>query len=429
MFTEDDLEDLHRATLDHLGETGVVLGDEEVLDGLRNAGCEVVETSRVKIPSGLIESALDRAPGKIRLFTRTGEPALEIGCSETFLGSGINQPNTLDLVRSERRSTVLADVTAFSRLGDALPNVDVVTSRVWEIGAAADAWDRRAFFAMLGSTTKPIAFAPGSTAGLKGVIQMAEMVAGSAENLSTRPFVVPYLDLDESSGLLEDALDQMKLSVTRGLPWVLGCRLSLVGEDDAVANTPAVAANASLLAMLTYAQSCRPGSPVVPGVASDLEPRSRRLAMALTTLIHERYRLPVWSSGGVSDSKLPDIQAGIETALSLSAAISCGVDLVLESGSLESGEVGSFEMVVIADEVMGNLRQLETGGHEREVSLFDRSHRQGWVESGRPNMIRSARDRAIELIGSHESEPLTRGIAAELQAIVASADQESNVEG
>ena len=90
--------------------------------------------------------------------------------------------------------------------------------------------------------------------------------------------------------------------------------------------------------------------------------------------------------------------------------------------------MGSFEMVVVANEIIGFVRQLMGDEEGSRPDLFDRSNHQGWIESGRPNMIRSARDRAIELIGSHEPQPLSASIAAELEALVSSVDQDSNLD-
>jgi trimethylamine--corrinoid protein Co-methyltransferase len=77
------------------------------------------------------------------------------------------------------------------------------------------------------------------------------------------------------------------------------------------------------------------------------------------------------------------------------------------------------------------LATAHTLAHFRSVwqpSLFDRNSHHGWVEAGRPNMIRSARDVAIEAIGSHVPEPLTEKVAAELREIVRSADRAAGVE-
>jgi trimethylamine:corrinoid methyltransferase-like protein len=121
----------------------------------------------------------------------------------------------------------------------------------------------------------------------------------------------------------------------------------------------------------------------------------------------------------MSGSKLPDIQAGIESALSILAAQSHGVSVGLGLGSLESGATGSFEMVVVADEVIGFVRRLAESDGVSPAALFDSRDYPAWIEAGRPNMIRSARDRAIEIVGSDRTTSVPASIVEELRGIAA----------
>ena len=64
-----------------------------------------------------------------------------------------------------------------------------------------------------------------------------------------------------------------------------------------------------------------------------------------------------------------------------------------------------------------------------QASLLDRNSHHGWVEAGRPNMIRTAREVAIEAIGSHVPLALSDSLKSELEEIVRRADQQLGVEG
>ena len=225
-------------------------------------------------------------------------------------------------------------------------------------------------------------------------------------------------------------------------------------------------ANAECLSGLAIAQLVNPGAPAVFGsgsgpldmkttVATYASPEFMLHCLGMAELAHYRYNLPVWGFSGCSDSKLPDIQAGIDSALWILWTALSGANLVHDLGYLESGLTGSFEMVVVTEEIIGFVRRLMRGmeispatlalevidevgpggtflstAHTMQnfrsvwqPTLFDRREFHGWVEAGRPNMIRTAREIAIEAIGSHVPEALPDALRVELQEIVSAAER------
>src|SRR4030042_3694894 len=83
--------------------------------------------------------------------------------------------------------------------------------------------------------------------------------------------------------------------------------------------------------------------------------------MGMAELGHHYYHLPVWGFSGCSDSKLPDIQAGIESALWILWTALSGANLVHDIGYIESGLTCSYEMIVICDEIISFVRRLMRG--------------------------------------------------------------------
>jgi len=75
-----------------------------------------------------------------------------------------------------------------------------------------------------------------------------------------------------------------------------------------------------------------------------------------------RMGLPFRSGGGLCGSKLPDAQAGYETANTLNAALMGGVNFMLHScGWLEGGLVSSFEKFVMDADQLGVLHKMAAG--------------------------------------------------------------------
>ncbi|MCK4387824.1 MAG: trimethylamine methyltransferase family protein, partial [Dehalococcoidia bacterium] len=76
ILSDKQIEELHFATLQILERTGVAFECQEAIDILADAGADVSDPDRVKIPSYMVEQALRTAPKMITLYTREGEPAI-----------------------------------------------------------------------------------------------------------------------------------------------------------------------------------------------------------------------------------------------------------------------------------------------------------------------------------------------------------------
>jgi trimethylamine--corrinoid protein Co-methyltransferase len=189
-------------------------------------------------------------------------------------------------------------------------------------------------------------------------------------------------------------------------------------------------------------------------VATYVSPECMRHEMAIAELAHYLYGLPVWGFGGCSDSKRPDLQAGIDSALWIFCAALSGANLVHDVGYVESGLTCSYEMIVVSDEVIGFVRKMLGGfridaeslaldtihevGHKAEYMMaphtlrhyeevwyprvMDRRTHRGWVEAGSPAAVDTARAIARETIAKHVPESLPAGAGETLAAIVEEAD-------
>jgi trimethylamine--corrinoid protein Co-methyltransferase len=74
VFTEDELNDIHCATLEVLRKTGVFVEDEAALDIFSSGGAKVdAKTKVVRIPPHLVEGAVRSAPEVVLLAGRNPE--------------------------------------------------------------------------------------------------------------------------------------------------------------------------------------------------------------------------------------------------------------------------------------------------------------------------------------------------------------------
>jgi trimethylamine--corrinoid protein Co-methyltransferase len=130
--------------------------------------------------------------------------------------------------------------------------------------------------------------------------------------------------------------------------------------------------NAEVLAGIVLAQLVREGTPVIfGGASSNTEMRNGTLSIgspemamntAATAQMARYYKLPVRGGGAVCDAKSPDAQASYESMMSLSMALTCGINFVLHSaGILESFNCMSYEKFIIDDEMCGMVKRIRRG--------------------------------------------------------------------
>jgi trimethylamine--corrinoid protein Co-methyltransferase len=213
----------------------------------------------------------------------------------------------------------------------------------------------------------------------------------------------------------------------------------------------------------------RKGTPVVYssyGTALDLRLGTSPLGSPETALIGASvaglcryYQLPNLVPGISSDSKQHGIQAAFEKTMTGVSAALAGASLLVGIGGLETGLTFDFGQAVLDDEIfrlIGHFKQgievkaetlstdlIDEIGHwgnhlsHRETllrmkslsqtRLFDRHNREDWEFNGKPDSYAKARARAVEILASHQPEPLPEGVAERLREIVIEAEKEVGV--
>jgi trimethylamine--corrinoid protein Co-methyltransferase len=465
LFTNAQLDEIHLAALEILRRTGVRVYYTEALELLHDAGCVIEDKTLVKFPASVVEDALLYAPSRIVLCDRTGEPRMYLEGNKTYFGTGSDLPNTIDLETRERRLSLLSDVENTARLVDYLPNLDFTMSMALPSDVPTKTSDRYSFLAMIKNTTKPIVFTAWDEAGLKDIIAMAQVVAGSIEQLALNPFLLAYLEPTSPLQHSQDAVRKLLLMAEYNLP-VVYAPGAIEGASAPVTPAGSLAmSSAEALSGLVIAQLKCKGTPFVWGsgggpldmrtaVFSYGSPEFMLHCMGMAELGHYYYHLPVWGFSGCSDSKIPDIQAGIEDALWILWTAFSGANLVHDIGYIESGLTCSYEMIVICDEIISFVRKLLGGVNlSREMMALDVIHEVGpggsyietlhtldhfdkvwyprffdrraygaWVEAGKPTAIKTANEIAREVISKHKASPLPISTLETLNDIIAEAD-------
>jgi len=454
-LTDEQCGLIHSASLEILERTGVLLYYQPAIDLLKKAGC-FVEENRVRIPAHLVEWALRAAPSHIRLYDRFGKPALQLGDRISNFGTGSDCLNILDHRTGQRRKALLQDVVDGIRVADAMPHIDFIMSMFLPSDASV-AEDVRQMEVMLTHSAKPICFVTYEWEGTAEIIEMLEVVAGDAERLRARPAAILYINPTSGFRHNEEALQKLMYVAEKHLPCVYWPEVGR-GLTCPMTHAGAMAcSNAGHLAGLVIAQLVNEGAPVALCTAVPFTLDMRTMVVpyvdpdckSIGPEMSHYYDLPAFNWGGMSDSKLLDEQAIMEATLSLFAATLNGGNLIHDVGYMESGLMGSLELVVICDEIISwlkaSMQGLEINAetlaldviHERALSgdfledehtlrhvredwqarLVDRQNYEQWMASGGTSMRDRARAKIDEILGQDPERILPPEIEKKIKDI------------
>jgi trimethylamine--corrinoid protein Co-methyltransferase len=121
ILSDKQIEELHFATLQIMERIGILFECQEAIDILGEAGADVSDPGRIKIPSYLVEQALNTAPKMVTFYNREGELAMVLnGQTGSHFGSLPDCPYYLDPYERKRRTCYIADIADTARVIDAL---------------------------------------------------------------------------------------------------------------------------------------------------------------------------------------------------------------------------------------------------------------------------------------------------------------------
>ncbi len=448
MISEQQVRELHYATLEILSQTGVKMQDPQGRELLLEAGAR--ETNgRIKIPENLVTDAIDKAPSRIPMHNRLGELTMPLELGKVFFGTGSDTTFTLDLETGERRRAVAQDVEDMARLGDALDNIDFVMSMGNPSDVPTDDLYIHAFIRMLRGSVKPMVYTAQNRKDMEDIYHIAAAVMGGEQALREKPILLHYAEPISPLFIIEESLQKHIFCAEKGIPAAYIPSTNTGGGGPITLAGAVALGNAESLVGLIITQLVNPGAPFLYGMntaALDMKTTivsygspEWSLGMSAWAELARYYNLPVWGYGGATDSKVVDAQAGIEATFSIMNAYLSRITLVHDVAYIEYGSTSSMEMLVIVDEIIRMTRSLMGGVPVNKNTLaldaiaraepgagfladdhtmdnfrtaqwaprvIDRNQYDIWQAAGSKDMFTRANEYARQILAEHEVSPL-----------------------
>lgn len=455
-LSDEDILKIHATSLQVFSEIGVQVNFADALDLFRKAGAKIDREARIaKFDPKLVQELIALAPSVVRLYGRDDNGSLdcEIGGTKVYMGTGGTALNVLDSGKNKARRSKLDDIKKMARLVDALDNIHFYMLNVFPSDLPVDQVDVNRFGAALNRTHKHVMGGVYTLEGVRNVIRMAEIIAGSPEKLKQRPFI-SMVTCNISPFKLDESYGQLAMEVARhSIPVVVPAEPLCGATAPITLAGNLVVQNVDSLMGVMLTQLVNPGTPVLYGCISsitdlrDMKYLAGAVEMGLMNAAAAQmarfYDLPLYSTAGMSDAKSNDAQTGYESALtSLLVALAGGNFIHDAAGFLEFCMTASYDKLVIDNEIIGmvmravegiqvddnalafdELKKAGPGGHfvssrhtrkymRTELytpQLSDRNNRDEWERQGsKPIHIRAA-EKAREILKKPETPVLSSG--------------------
>jgi trimethylamine---corrinoid protein Co-methyltransferase len=453
-----DVTRIHHAALDVLEQVGFADAIPSGIAAMTKAGAILQSNGRLTFPRALVEDTLAKAARRFTLCGQDPRHDMQPWGNKVYFGTAGAAVHMIDPISGEYRDSETRDQFNIARIVDALDHIHFCQRSV-VCRELADPFemDFNTCYAAVSGTTKHVGSSWVDPKHLEASLEMLHIIAGGEDKWRARPFVsqsncfvVPPMKF------AQDACRCLELAVHGGMP------VLLLSAGQAGATAPAALAGAIVqevaecLAGLVYVNAIKPGATAIFGTwcfVSDLRTGAmsggspeQALLSAASAQMARFYDLTGGTASGMTDSKLPDAQAGYEKAYNHALVGNAGANLIYESAGMHASLLGfCLESLIIDNDIIGATQRtikgievtdeslsvetirkvcLEGPGHylgsDQTLKLMqteyvyplagDRSNPKDWVDQGRPDAVARAQKKLKEIMARHYPTHIPRHI-------------------
>ena len=463
LISDEEIKVVHEKALHVLENAGVKFESEEALKILNDHGASVdFEKHIVKISPQMVDDAIQKTPAGFKLYNREGEQAADLGGTKSHFDPGSSVIKFMESDGSTVRRTESKDLVQVSRVNDALDNIHLQSTAVVCYDVPELIGDSYRLYLCLKNSPKAIITGAFSVEGIRHMRDMLAAVAGGYDALREKPLAVfdicPSQPLKWTHISAENIIDCARYYLPQELISVPmpGAATPITLAGSLIVHT------AETLSGIVLAQCANPGAPVVYGgapVQFDMRFSTTPMSAVEATMISAAYSqmgkyfgLPTHTYAALSDSKLVDMQAGAETAMSGTIAQLAGINMISGAGALDFINTFSLEKLVIDNEICGMILRAERGIEFTEETMavdlieklgpggvfletdltmkyfksepympskvIDRQDRKNWEESGSRTIFERAQEKVKDIQENHRPVALDSDRESKLDQVV-----------
>lgn len=466
----DQVAEIRAATLHILERVGVRFPSDRALRVFAEHGAEVdSESQTVRLASDLVLEAMSHAPRTYTLSGRADGTDLILNGSASYFSTDGSGTETIDFETGKNRRSSKADVAMMAHVADYLSSI----SFYWPIVSAQDfGWvaPLHELDASFNNTVKHVQSATIIGEDLAHYsLRMAEVIAGSKENLRKRPPLSSLVCTIAPLGQDKHGIEGAMVFAEAGVPVGFMAMPNIASTSPATMGGALVVGNAEVVSAMVLMQLVAPGAPVFHSLlASVMDPRSgdyiasiseKYLCNAAAVQLAHDWGVPSLGGAFSMDSPAPSTwQLGRDSVYTSLLTPLVGADMVEGLGLLRAATLLLPEQIIYDDEIYHAHRILvegidtsenklaldviETvgpGGHYLAQKHTRRTIRDIWLpnlthpaptlgDQALPGIHERARATFEKILTEHQPEPLPKDIQVELLSILKAAERDLSVE-
>ncbi|MFX1284098.1 MAG: trimethylamine methyltransferase family protein [Promethearchaeota archaeon] len=370
LLTDEYIKKIFQEAKSILHTQGVVIENSEAQRLLEEEGVNHEGLSYF-IPEDLIDKLRAHVPSEITLFDRNGKEKIHLSTDNIHFDPGSAAIYIQDLKTRNIREALSSDFIMFSRVVEHLTYLDAQSTAIVYSDVPPEAQDWHRLYLALLNCSKPVITGTFRKESFTIMRDLLEVMRTSDRKLEEKPLAI--FDACPSPPLMwSDLTTQSVIDAAKsGIPSEF-VSMPLAGSTAPISLIGCVTQHtAESLAGLVIAQLAKRKAPIIWGgspAVFDMKFGTTPMGAIETMMINiadaqmgKFLKLPTHAYMTLSDSKVPDAQAGFEGGMGALLAGLAGINMISGPGMLDFESTQSFEKVVIDNEIAGMVKRLIQG--------------------------------------------------------------------
>jgi len=453
VFSQDELETIHRGACHILKHTGVLVEMEEAAERLSSAGAQVIKKGPnwlVKIPEWMVTESIASVAKSVTYYARDPEKNFYMEKGNVGFSTFGEQVNLIDLDTKLCRNTTKEDCNNVYRIVDALDGLAFCQRTICPGDKKAASQAVHNFESLITHNSKHITIGMVDKRSVETIVKMAAAAMGGMDQLRERPICTCSCCVTSPLTLATQCCETLIAALEAGVNVDIMAMALSGGTGPVTLAGTIVQTLAEHLGGLVLAQTVKKGSNISFGSCSTIMDLKTGLtsvgapewSMVGTAIVRmaQYYGIPCRIGAGVSDSKVPDAQAGYEFSFNVLPIALAGANMIFGAGGLETGLTFDYAKLIMDHECITNIHKLINGVKVDQESMvlnlideigpggsylthdhtfqntrsqsqgiiFDRKTRAQWVQSNNgKDLTEMAYEKAKNILANHETLALS----------------------
>jgi trimethylamine--corrinoid protein Co-methyltransferase len=356
---------------------GIEIHNKSILSFLSDFGAKIdFDKSHVVFTEDLINKSLETVPRSFKLYDVNGKQTHDFSGYNIHFTPGSAALHILDPHSKKIRKPVSKDYIEYVKIINQLKNIASQSTALIPADVHEKISDSYRLFLSLLYSEKPVVTGTFTIESFEVMKDFLLAVRGSKEELRKKPLAIfsccPTSPLKWSDVTSQNVIDCARYSIP-----VEFISMPLSGFAAPVTLTGTIIQHtAETLSGIVISQLFNPGTPVLYGgspaifdVRFETTPMGAIETMMIDSAYNEigkHFGIPTQAYISLSDAKLLDAQAGIETAMGATLAALSGINNISGPGMIDFESCISLEKLVLDNEICGMMFRMLKGIEPKE---------------------------------------------------------------